>query len=80
MFSTKGNMNKHLQKAHGVDNRNSSRSVKCPLCEKDYKTISNICEHILKEHNIQLKKETKNFDSIYGIYIIFVTLSYSNIM
>ncbi|KAL4092150.1 hypothetical protein QTP88_026703 [Uroleucon formosanum] len=47
-----------MQKAHGVDNRSSVRLVKCPLCEEDFKTLTNVCEHISKEHNVPLKKET----------------------
>lgn len=62
-----------MQKAHGVDNRNNVRLVKCPLCEADFKTLTNVCEHISNEHNVQLIKETTAFDSLRGIYINFVT-------
>ncbi|KAL5236531.1 hypothetical protein ACI65C_003941 [Semiaphis heraclei] len=64
IFSNKGNMNKHLQKAHGVDNRSSVRLLKCPLCEQDCTTCSNLCEHISIVHNVAMKKECKDFDSL----------------
>jgi len=57
-----------MQKAHGVDNRNNVRLVKCPLCEADFKTLTNVCEHISNEHNVQLIKETTAFDSPWYLY------------
>ncbi|KAL5240408.1 hypothetical protein ACI65C_007818 [Semiaphis heraclei] len=63
-FNNKGNMNKHLQKAHGVDNRSSVRLLKCLLCEQDCTTCSNLCEHISIVHNVAMKKECKDFDSL----------------
>jgi hypothetical protein len=69
MFSIIGNRNKHKQKVHGVDNRSSVRLMKYPLCEEDFKALTNVCEHISKEHNVQLTKETTAFDSLHGIYI-----------
>lgn len=54
MFSNIGNRNKHMQKAHGVDNISSVRS----LCEEDFTTLTNVYEHISKDYNIQLIKET----------------------
>jgi len=50
----------------------SVRLVKCPLCEEDFKTLKNVCEHISKEHNVSLIKETAAFNSLHGIYINFV--------
>lgn len=55
MFNTKGNFNKHIQNVRSVDNRNSVHSVKCPLYENNFKTISELCKHIPKDHNVHLK-------------------------
>jgi len=80
MFSNKGNMNKHLQKIHGVDNRNSIRLMKCPICENDFKTLSNVCEHISQKHNVQLKKETKVFGSLHGTLFCNIIILYIGIV
>jgi len=55
-----------------VDNRSSVRLMNCPLCEENFKTLTNVCELISKEHNVPLIKETAAFDSLHGIYINFV--------
>lgn len=46
-----------------MDNRNNVHSIKCPLCENDYKTITELCAHISKEYNMYVKK---TFDSIHS--------------
>ncbi|CAI6354067.1 unnamed protein product [Macrosiphum euphorbiae] len=66
MLSNIGIRNKHMQKTHGVDNRSSVRLVKCPLCEEDFKTLTNVREHISKEHNVSLIKETAAFNFLHG--------------
>lgn len=58
-----------MQKAHGVDNRNRVSLVKFPLCEKEFKTLTNVCKHIPKQQKIQLLKETMAFNSLHGRYL-----------
>lgn len=65
MFNTKCNFNKYMQNVHGVDNRNSVHLVKYPMYENHFKTLSELFKHILKDHNVHLKKEFKAFDYIH---------------
>lgn len=34
-----------METVHCVDNRNSACLVKYPLCEEDFKSLTNVCKH-----------------------------------
>ncbi|XP_033232225.1 uncharacterized protein LOC117183133 [Belonocnema kinseyi] len=62
-FSRKSNLNRHMRIAHNLVFL-KTHTIMCPLCDTGFQNVSSLYDHIPEEHDVQLERETKIFDSI----------------
>lgn len=69
-FTSKNNLNRHMENIHNVRCKKPP-SILCPLCNIAVQTISILDKHLTVDHDVELKVENANFDSIEGNYLNF---------
>lgn len=62
-FSTKSNINCHMKNVHNSFQNMKKPTVKCPLCQDQFVSYSELDGHLCSAHDISVKKDTKVFCS-----------------